>query len=348
MLLSALPATGKRRSAFTLIELLVVIAIIALLMALLLPAIQKVREAANKMLCGSNIRQIAIASHNYHNDFNRLPPGTWGENPKTADYGFTPWQNYGVLVPLLPYLEADNVFKQGVWNFDLNQPATAASPNICWYYNTTNQLVASYKLKMFTCPSDDAQTDTPIGKFVGMGWIKTGTFLAYYTTGSSFGVTNYFGVAGCIGAGFSSAWTPYTNYVGILTDRSKMTLGQITVLDGTSNTLLFGEALGGKGIAPTDFRMTWIGCGSLPTAWGLGNPRIDPAVSAAGAGWYTYSARHVAGVQFAFGDASVHTLRFGTTASNAFNFTLTSDYAILQQMAGVKDGYSNDPSSIYE
>ena len=86
----------------------------------------------------------------------------------------------------------------------------------------------------------------------------------------------------------------------------------------------------------------------MPTAWGLGNPRFDPAVSSAGAAWYTFSSWHAAGVQFAFGDAAVHTIRFGTTASSAFDFTLTSDWSLLQQLAGVKDGMNNDTSSIYD
>jgi prepilin-type N-terminal cleavage/methylation domain-containing protein len=110
-----LPGTGKRQSAFTLIELLVVIAIIALLMALLLPAIQKVREAANKMLCGSNLRQISIAAHNYHNDYNKLPPAMNGPDRNGANGLFNNAFNYGswtgLLVYLLPYMEADNVFK---------------------------------------------------------------------------------------------------------------------------------------------------------------------------------------------------------------------------------------------
>src|SRR4051794_33030125 len=104
--------TRRTRGAFTLIELLVVIAIIALLMALLLPAIQKVREAANKMICASNLRQIAIAAHNYHTDYQKLPPGglaTPVPNPyRTA---LVQCQYISGLTVLLPYLEQDGVFK---------------------------------------------------------------------------------------------------------------------------------------------------------------------------------------------------------------------------------------------
>lgn len=102
---------ASKRTAFTLIELLVVIAIISLLMALLLPAIQKVREAANKMLCQSNMRQIVIATHNFHNDYTKLPRS--GEH--LATFGGTTYKTQCFHSPqtmLLPYIEADNIYKQ--------------------------------------------------------------------------------------------------------------------------------------------------------------------------------------------------------------------------------------------
>src|SRR5882724_5946534 len=148
---------SEKRSAFTLIELLVVIAIIALLMALLLPAIQKVREAANKMLCGSNLRQIAIASHNYHNDYNKLPPGVLGSAAANPLPLFQNVSYAGVLALLLPYLEADNIYKQiygpsislpfatnGNW---WNDPRTAPDGSGLPY----NLYLSNFKLKMLIC-----------------------------------------------------------------------------------------------------------------------------------------------------------------------------------------------------
>jgi len=121
--------------AFTLIELLVVITIIGLLLALLLPAIQRVREAMNRMRCGYNLRQIGIALMNYHNDFGRLPPGYL--------YAYSPQGNalgHGWAAHLLPYVEQDALHRQIHWQAPIWDPANAA-PRV-------------QHLRIYLCPSD--------------------------------------------------------------------------------------------------------------------------------------------------------------------------------------------------
>src|SRR5215813_11764682 len=110
----------SRHSGFTLIELLVVIAIIAILIGLLLPAVQKVREAAARLTCTNNLKQIGLAMHNYHSAFERFPPGFTSATATINGDGLGPGWGWGAY--LLPYIEQDNLHRQINFTRDITDP----------------------------------------------------------------------------------------------------------------------------------------------------------------------------------------------------------------------------------
>lgn len=141
----------RTRQAFTLIELLVVIAIIAILIGLLLPAVQKIREAAARMSCSNNLKQLGLAIHNYEGVYNKFPTSGEGVNATATATDFEP-NGMSTFVYLLPYIEQDNIYKQinvQMTTFWENDPGTVAA--------------AKNRVKTFLCPSDPYQTYDPAG-----------------------------------------------------------------------------------------------------------------------------------------------------------------------------------------
>jgi prepilin-type N-terminal cleavage/methylation domain-containing protein/prepilin-type processing-associated H-X9-DG protein len=231
------------RKGFTLIELLVVIAIIGILIGLLLPAVQQVREAANRMKCTNNLKQIGLALHNYHDSYNRFPSGyvDGDTNPdSTPDNDFGP--GWGWAAYLLPYLEQGNLYRQ----INFNQGVGIG----------TNAAVSRTPLTIFQCPSDPYQQNFTVwptnvvvahSNYVGCnGWRES--FFAAGGGGGSNGDDGLPGVPGLGGAGLF-----YRN--------SQNTFAN--VVDGLSNTIFVGERSGNH--SPS----TWTGAvtGGRCPAW---------------------------------------------------------------------------------
>jgi prepilin-type N-terminal cleavage/methylation domain-containing protein len=326
----------RRWRGFTLIELLVVIAIIAILIGLLLPAVQKVREAAARMSCSNNLKQISLAAANYDSTYGVLPPGIYGPvSGFSFSFGFP---DIGTLCILLPYIEQDNVYKQLTPTPGPNLVVLGGAGQSNWWGSGQNPnqsyfIAAQARIKTYLCPSYNDSETVSQGIWVAVycdatDLTFTGGYLQVGTTGRAelLGRANYIASGGAIGAGTDAFWG---QYAGPFTNRSKNKIGAIP--DGTSNTVFFGEWLGGKTPGP-DFALSWMGSGSMANAWGLGDP---PA-------WYQYSSKHTAVVQFGFGDGSVRSMRKGVGVNFAFDAT----YYSWIRTGGISDGGVIDFSTL--
>jgi prepilin-type N-terminal cleavage/methylation domain-containing protein/prepilin-type processing-associated H-X9-DG protein len=279
----------RKRGAFTLIELLVVLAIIGILIGLLIPAVQRVREAANRLQCANNLKQLALAVHHYHDAQKLLPYGRFLEQ-----YGAGPDSSaWSWLALLLPYIEQGALADEG------GIPA-----------KTLRQSgVADRHVAVFLCPSDWFSNSGPLSDRGNLA-------------GFAVGQTNYKGVSGAnwgddlegIGPNFVTDWRNkgtngsfdgHANGDGMfyrMDFRRRLRLTQIT--DGASNTLMVGE----------DLPQVHEWCSWPYANNAYGTCAIPPNVKRPGGGEYdkwdwqntwSFRSRHPGGVQFAFADGSV-------------------------------------------
>jgi prepilin-type N-terminal cleavage/methylation domain-containing protein len=217
----------SRQRGFTLIELLVVIAIIAILIALLLPAVQQTREAARKTQCRDHLKQIGLALHNYHDSHRVLPPGYLYrvalDTPPANGAGF------GWAAMILPYVDQANLYSQMNWNVPIYDPA--------------NRVPREHRLAIYLCPTDSVSADS----FVEMGPTPERYAMASYVS--------------CFGT--PDLDENQEQRLGAFSRNSRTRLSMMT--DGTSNSLMVGERENGPfrraGVHGVHFsyETTWAG-----------------------------------------------------------------------------------------
>jgi prepilin-type N-terminal cleavage/methylation domain-containing protein/prepilin-type processing-associated H-X9-DG protein len=307
---SPLRAPRGERRAFTLLELLVVMAIIAVLIGLLLPAVQKVREAASRLKCSNNLKQFALACHMFNDDRGRLPPGCLFLPNGPDVWTDTDWEsNKGSwILHLLPYLEQDALYRRvpnlHVPHFDSIEAAyqTGALPVM---------------LPFVRCPSDSFQPNEPYTNYMGsMGpqcifdWCNFNPFGSYCHK-PEWGYTR-------------SPWGGMTNNPSELRglfSRIGTRMRLADAADGTSTTLLIGEGLVAQHnhLRRTDWANAWGGAAHGTTIIPINYPIDENDLSWCGADvgspahniWnravaWGFKSRHPGGTNFAFADGSVH------------------------------------------
>ena len=276
-----------QRRGFTLVELLVVIAIIGVLVALLLPAVQQAREAARRMSCTNNMKQLALAAHNYHDTFHNFPPGY--VDPGSNHPGFPNRNYWGWGALLLPFIEQTALYDQIDFRYQWINESNSAP----------NAGLSLIPLAGFRCPSDISPDLNP-----DHNESATSNYIA------SYGNKN-----------IHSNHLESSDDRGMFTRNSDVAMRDAT--DGTSNTILFGERHGDTGTKPKFRAGLWVGpyrqASKANVCLGRGpNGATDYAFAINGTGvWGLGASLHPGGANLARADGSV---KFYAETINLFTF----------------------------
>ncbi len=282
---------AEPRRAFTLVELLVVITIIGILIGLLLPAVQSAREAARRMQCSNNMKQIGLALHNYHTSNKVFPPGAFYDSTNATGTS-RPDDRGSIMIRLLPYIEQQPLYDQ----FDLTKATDAQA-------SANSFAIGGTVISAYVCPSDSSRG-------------KIGSKAVHNYTASE-GPTQHNGNSGCW---CENNWNQYTppphtlligRFYGPFT-RIPVSTSVADCRDGLSNTIYFGEVIpecsahngngwawtnNGQGFGHTHIPLNYDTC---QTAGDYCNQKCN---------WSTekgFRSRHPGGAMFLLGDGSVH------------------------------------------
>ena len=302
-----------RPVGFTLVELLVVIAIIGSLVGLLLPAVQAAREAARRMQCSNNLKQIGLAILNYEDTYKRLPPGAvfYGGTVTTIGRFSGPLNNRGSLLAfILPYIEQQALYAQFDFAMPLDDARFPAGIN-------NGMFLTGAKVPSYICPSDINEVLSP-----GANQVQPSNY--HPSVGPTADISNNSGCSCPLFSTFqtfSQTGTNTDNPAGVFSRRGYNSIAKIShVTDGLSNTIFMGEV---RADSSNHVRTGW----SRANKWGIftqipinfdsSEPDIATATAKGKTAcntrctWNTevgFKSRHTGGAQFCLGDGSVHFL----------------------------------------